>query len=385
MILSRTLLAVAIAAASFGCTPSASTDTATYEINPRPQYKAAAVAKMQLPPDSKAAPLDKTAFIQQPLVANMFTADPSAHVFDGKIWIYPSHDIETTEKLGSGEGSAFDMRDYHVFSMDSPSGPIKDWGPALKIEDVPWARSQLWAPDAAYKDGRYYLFFPAKDDQGIFRIGVASSDVPQGPFIAEPDFIAGTYSIDPAVYQDGENYYLYVGGIRGGQLQKWHNNAYHGEDRYTGASGAAHLPKVAKLSDSLTELAEPLRDLLIVDHTGHPLSNEHPYSFFEAPWVHKHQGTYYLTYSTGETRSIAYATGTSPTGPFTYRGVMLEPVYGWTNHHSTVFVDNQWYLFYHDSQMSGGKTHLRNIKMMPFNHNPDGTISPLSSLTSSTQ
>jgi hypothetical protein len=324
--------------------------------------------------DLHKASLPAAVFKQQPLIPYMFTADPSAHVFDGKLWIYPSHDIETKEKLATGEGSGFDMRDYHVFSMDTPESAIKDWGPALKIEDIPWAKAQLWAPDAAEKNGKYYLFFPAKDNQGIFRIGVAVANQPQGPFKAEPTPIDGTYSIDPSVYQDGENYYLYVGGIRGGQLQQWENNIFHGEDRYNNDDGAAHPPKMAKLSDDLKTLAEPMRDVLIVDNKGAPLANKHPHSFFEAPWIHKFNNTYYLTYSTGDTRSIAYATSKTPYGPFTYQGAVLEPVYGWTNHHSIVEFNGKWYLFYHDSQLSGGKTHLRNIKVMEISHDTNGKI-----------
>lgn len=327
-----------------------------------------------IPPGPEDAPLPASVFKQQPLVTHMFTADPSAHNFNGTIWIYPSHDIESSNFLGTGEGAAFDMRDYHVFSMDSPTGTVKDWGPALTLEDIPWAKAQLWAPDAAEKNGTYYLFFPAKDDQGIFRIGVATASQPQGPFTAEANYIPGTYSIDPSVYQDGKDYYLYVGGIRGGQLQQWDNNEYHGEDRYKKDHEAAYSPKIAKLSDDLKSLAEPLTDVLIVDENGEPLKESHPQSFFEAAWIHKFNDTYYLTYSTGFTRSIAYATSNSPYGPFTYQGEVLKPVYGWTNHHSIVEHNNKWYLYYHDSQISGGKIQFRNMKVMEIHHDKNGRI-----------
>ena len=169
--------------------------------------------------------INKTA-ISQPLVSHMYTADPSAHVFNGKIYIYPSHDIDAGIPFNDN-GDHFGMEDYHVFSMESITSEAIDNGVALHVDDVAWAEKQMWAPDAAHKNGRYYLYFPAKRPDGIFQIGVAVSDFPEGPFIPEKEAIKGSYSIDPAVYEDedGKNY-IYFGGIWGGQLQKYRNNKY---------------------------------------------------------------------------------------------------------------------------------------------------------------
>ena len=165
--------------------------------------------------------------ISEPLVKHMYTADPSAHVFNGKIFIYPSHDIDTGIPFDD-LGSHFAMEDYHVLSMDGIDAIAKDHGVALHIKDVRWAERQMWAPDAAYKNGRYYLYFPAKRPDGIFQIGVAISNSPAGPFIAEPEPIKNSYSIDPAVFQnDDGKYYMYFGGIWGGQLQSYRNNKYN--------------------------------------------------------------------------------------------------------------------------------------------------------------
>jgi GH43 family beta-xylosidase len=145
----------------------------------------------------------------QPLVTNIYTADPSAHVFDGKIYIYPSHDIDA----GLPEddwGGHFGMEDYHVLSMESPGGKATDHGVALHVDDVPWAKGQMWAPDAACKEGTYYLYFPAKDQNGIFRIGVATSTNPIGPFKAQQEAIQGSFSIDPAVFVDDDGKGLHV-------------------------------------------------------------------------------------------------------------------------------------------------------------------------------
>ena len=164
--------------------------------------------------------------ISKPVVTHIYTADPSAHVFGGKIYIYPSHDIETGIPFDD-QGSHFAMEDYHVLSMDRPDGQATDHGIALHIKDVPWAGKQMWAPDAAAANGRYYLYFPAKGKDGIFQIGVATGDTPAGPFIAEPSPIKGSYSIDPCVFSDDDGrFYMYFGGLWGGQLQSYRNNGY---------------------------------------------------------------------------------------------------------------------------------------------------------------
>ena len=165
-------------------------------------------------------------FLNPPLISDLFTADPSAHVFDGRIYIYPSHDIEAGVAFNDN-GDHFAMQDYHVLSLDHPQAQAVDHGVALHIDDVPWAERQMWAPDAACKDGRYYFYFPAKKADGRFQLGVATGNNPAGPFTAQPQPIQGSYSIDPAVFADDDgSYYLYFGGIWGGQLQQYRNNQY---------------------------------------------------------------------------------------------------------------------------------------------------------------
>ncbi|MCK9826173.1 hypothetical protein NOCD_22035, partial [Nocardioides cavernae] len=94
-------------------------------------------------------------YLSQPLVTSIYTADPSAHVFNGKIYVYPSHDIDV--KVADDDlGNQYAMRDYRVLSMDRIGGPVKINGVALDVKDVPWASQQMWAPDAAYKNGTYY-------------------------------------------------------------------------------------------------------------------------------------------------------------------------------------------------------------------------------------
>ncbi len=322
----------------------------------------------------------------QPLITDLYTADPSAHVFEGKLYIYPSHDIES-DTPEDDLGGHFDMKDYHVYSMEEVGGEVTDHGEVLHVDNVPWASRQMWAPDAAEKDGTYYLYFPAKDEEGIFHIGAAVADNPAGPFEPEENYIEGSFSMDPAVFKDDDgSYYMYFGGIWGGQLQKWRTGSYVSTDDSPYADEPAEdepaiAPRIAKMSDDMLQFAEDPKKIEILDQDGNPiLAGDHDRRFFEAAWVHKYNGKYYLSYSTGDTHNIAYATGDSPYGPFTYQGVILKPVLGWTNHHSIVEFKGNWYLFFHDSYLSGGQTHLRNVKMTELNYNEDGSIQTIDAL-----
>ena len=319
--------------------------------------------------------------LSAPLVTHIYTADPSAHYFNGKIYIYPSHDIDAGEAFDD-LGSHFAMEDYHVISMDSIDSKAVDNGVALHVDDVPWAQQQMWAPDANEKDGKFYLFFPAKDYEGIFRIGVAISDSPTGPFKAEPKAIKGSFSIDPAVFKDDDScYYMYFGGLWGGQLQRWRTGVFNADQPESPTAflpaddEPALLPLVAKMTDDLLEFDETPKALEILDKNGNLLlSGDNDRRFFEAAWLHKHNGKYYFSYSTGDTHFICYAIGDSPYGPFTYTGRILNPVVGWTSHHSVCEIEGKTYLFYHDSSLSKGVTHLRSVKVAEIEYREDGSI-----------
>ena len=316
-------------------------------------------------------------FLSQPLVSEIYTADPSAHVWDGKIYVYPSHDIDAGIP-DDDLGSQYAMRDYRVLSMDSIGGPVTVGPVALDIANVPWAGKQMWAPDAARKDGTYYLYFPVKDKQGVFHIGVASGTSPTGPFTAEPQPIAGSFSMDPQVFEDSDgSHYMYFGGIWGGQLQQWATGTHDasvGDTDLKQDDKPALSPQVARLGDDMKSFAEAPRDVQILDEAGKPiLGGDHDRRFFEGSWMYKRGDSYYFTYSTGDTHFLNYATGDNPYGPFTYRGHFLLPVQGWTTHHSIVDWNGKTWLFYHDNQLSG-KNHLRNVKVTELKFNDDGTI-----------
>lgn len=304
-----------------------------------------------------------------------YMADPSVHVFNGRLYIYPSHDRESGIPENDN-GDHFDMNDYHVLSTDDVMhGEVTDHGVALRVADIPWAGRQLWDCDVAYKDGKYYLYFPLKDRNDIFRMGVAISDKPEGPFIPQPDPIRGSYSIDMAVFRDDDgSHYIYFGGIWGGQLQRYRDNKAI-ENPHLPADDEPALPsRVVKLADNMLEFAEEPRPVIILGENGKPLTAGDPHRFFEASWMHKYNGKYYLSYSTGDTHLLCYAVGDNPYGPFTYQGVILTPVIGWTTHHSIAEYKGKWYLFHHDCVPSNGKTWLRSLKVVELEYDADGKI-----------
>ena len=218
---------------------------------------------------------------------------------------------------------------------------------------------------------------------GIFRIGVAVSDVPEGPFAPEPEPIQGSFSIDPATFVDDDgSAYMYFGGIWGGQLQCYSrpnggdfNPDLDGPHEPSGSGVKALCPRVAKLNSDMKTIDGEVQEVQIVDDEGKPLlADDHERRFFEAAWLHKRNGLYYFSYSTGDTHYISYGTSTSPLGPFTYKGKILEPVVGWTTHHSILEHKGRWWLFYHDCELSKGVDHLRSAKALELHFDEEGNI-----------
>ncbi|AFL87233.1 beta-xylosidase [Terriglobus roseus DSM 18391] len=315
-------------------------------------------------------------YLSQPLISEIYTADPSAHVFGGKLYIYPSHDVPT-ETPDDDLGNQYAMHDYRVLRLDRVGGPVTVGPVALEVKNVPWASKQMWAPDVAYRNGTYFLYFPARDKEGHFRIGVATSTNPMGPFKADPEPIKGSYSIDPAVFTDADGQsYIYFGGIWGGQLENWPTGQFVAGSTtdLKQDDKPALMAKWARLSPDMKHFAAPAKDVVILGDDNKPLlGGDHDRRFFEASWMFKRDGQYYFTYSTGDTHFLAYATARSPVGPFHYRGHFLLPVQGWTTHHSIAEWNGKWWLFYADTQLSN-KNHLRNVKMTELHFNADGSI-----------
>ena len=271
-----------------------------------------------------------------------YMADPSVHVFNGKLYIYPSHDNDDA-KCENDNGDQYVMRDMHVLSTDDPmNGLVVDHGQALDIADIPWAGRQLWDCE--------------------------------GPSVPQPDPIRGSYSMDICVFEEDGKYYLYFGGLWGGQLQRYKDNKAL-ENAYLPEGDEPALPsRVVRLTDDMLQFAEEPRPVLVVDEDGKPLAADDPHRFFEASWLHKYNGKYYFSYSTGDSHLLCSAIGDNPYGPFTYKGVILTPVVGWTTHHCIVEYKGKWYLFHHDAAPSGGRSWLRSLKVCELEYDENGLI-----------
>ena len=279
-----------------------------------------------------------------PIITGQFTADPTARVFEGKIYMYPSHDIPSV--ITHHDGSAwFSMPDYHVFSSEDLAS-WTDHGVILRQEDVPWGKPDayaMWAPDCVQKDGKYYFYFPDAPAAGWgFGIGVAVADNPEGPFTPQQKPIEGVVGIDPCVMidDDGKAYIYWSGmGLRGCRL----------------------ADNMLELEGEQVRLDEPL-----------------PEGFKEGPFAFKHKGKYYLTYPwvRKDTEALAYAMSDNPLGPFEYKGIIMKesPTGCWTNHHSLVEYKGEWYLFYHHNDYSPHFDKNRSARIDRVFFNEDGTI-----------
>jgi hypothetical protein len=206
------------------------------------------------------------AFTQNPIIRDQFTADPSARVFKGRVFVYPSHDILAKE--GMGRPGWFCMEDYHVFSSEN----LTEWtdhGVIVSQHKVNWVDSasySMWAPDCIERNGKYYFYFPANDKNKDFNgrkpfsIGVAIADKPEGPYIPQTEPLKGIMGIDPNIFidKDGQAYIYYS------------------------------LGKIfaARLKDNMLELASEPQEVKDLPAKG----------LKEGPWLFEHNGIYYMTY-----------------------------------------------------------------------------------------
>ena len=280
---------------------------------------------------------------QNPIVHDQFTADPTARVFNNKVYLFPSHDIPAP---AGQRQDWFCMADYHVFSSEN----LTEWtdhGVIVSQENVPWGKPDgysMWAPDCVTRNGKYYFYFPNAPREGRgFAIGVAIADRPEGPYTLEKESIKGVGGIDPCVLidDDGAAYLYWSGmGIRGGQLK-----------------------------DNMTELKD-----------GSRVMEGLPEGFKEGPFAFKRDGRYYLTFpwvrKEKGTETLAYAMSDSPLGPWQFKGIIMAEHDNacWTNHHSLVEYKGQWYLFYHRNHYSPQMDKRRSACIEKVSFNADGTI-----------
>ena len=295
------------------------------------------------------------ALAQNPIIRDQFTADPTARVFNNKVYLYPSHDIFPPE---GQRQDWFCMEDYHVFSSED----LTDWtdhGMILSQQAVPWGNPKgysMWAPDCVYKNGKYYFFFPNGTEGRGFGVGVAIADSPEGPFIPEPEPIKGINGIDPCVLlaSDGNAYIFWGNG------------------------------RCAKLKDNMKEIADDTPSETVkwgdreFEMKGVNCLKDLPNRQAEGPFAFEYNGNYYLTYPyvRENTEVLGYAMSKNPMGPYEYKGlIMAEHDNGcWTNHHSIINYKGQWYLFYHRNWFSPRDDKRRSACIEKLFFNPDGTI-----------
>ena len=306
---------------------------------------------------------------QNPVIRDQFAADPTARVFNNKVYVYPSHDIPAPE---GQRQDWFCMADYHVFSSEN----LTDWtdhGMILSQEQVPWGKTDaysMWAPDCVYKNGKYYFYFPnaPKDGRG-FAVGVAIANHPEGPFTCVQEPIMGISGIDPCVLidDDGSAYIYWSGmGIRGARLKE----------------------NMLELDGELQEVKIPKRDgmpEMPPMKMGGQVMEGLPDGFKEGPFAFKRNGWYYLTFpwvrgntsnGANPTETLAYAMSKSPLGPWDFKGIIMaeHDNHCWTNHHSILEYKGQWYIFYHRNDFSPNMDKRRSARIEKIAFNSDGTI-----------
>lgn len=297
-------------------------------------FAAASVLAGLLAPAAQAA---------NPILPKVFTADPAAFVENGTVYLYVGHDQATPADKD------YVMKEWRLYS----SCDMKNWtdrGSPIQPSAFKWAIGKVdaWAADITKRDGKYY-FYATVDHASIpgRAIGVAVSDKPEGPFVDARGSALITNNmtletqiawddIDPAIFQDDDGQaYLYWGN----SVLKW-----------------------AKLKANMIELDGPI----------HTVGVER---FTEASYLHKHNGTYYLSYSREFPEETAYMTGPSATGPWTYRGVIMSKnVKVKTIHQAIVEFNGKNYIIYHNAKLPGGGEYRRSVAVEEFAYNADGTI-----------
>ena len=294
-------------------------------------------------------------FAQNPVIKGLYSADPTARVFNGKVYLFPSHDIISPVEP---ERKWFCMEDYHVFSSED----LVNWtdhGVILDQKNVPWGNPEgysMWAPDCVEKDGKYYFYFPNASKGRGFAVGVAIADRPEGPYIPEPEPIKGINGIDPCVLQASDgNAYIFWGNGRCAKLK----------------------PNMKELADDnpKTTMKWGNREMEMI---GVNCLEGLPNRQAEGPFAFEKDGNFYLTYPyvKENTEVLAYAMSKNPMGPYEYKGIIMERSQNecWTNHHSIVNYKGQWYLFYHHNDYSPNFDKNRSVRIDKISFLPDGTI-----------
>lgn len=303
---------------------------------------------------SATAAEEPAAPLANPIVTDIYTADPATLVVDGTAYIFSGRD-----EAASGE-QAFVMREWHAFSSQAPSNDPAAWqahGAVLSLDTFAWAGANAWASEVVEgPDGRFYWFVSVDGatDSGWMNIGVAVADSPLGPYedaiggplISDSTPNSSGLNIDPTVFIDDDGtIYLYWGSY-------WE-------------------PRAVRLQDNMTAL------------DGDVFEPEGLTGFWEAPWLFERDGTYYMAYAANSGADcvtdsayacIRYATADSPAGPWTHQGVVLGQVSSTTNHPAIMEFGDQWWMVYHTADAPGGGNFRRSVAIDELFFNDDGTM-----------
>lgn len=289
-----------------------------------------------------------SASAENPIITDVFTADPAALVVNDTVYLYTGHDE------APDNNKFFEMHDWLAFS----STDMVHWtshGPIMKAVDFSWSKGEAWASHMVEKDGKFYFYTTVrhKDDKPGFAIGVAVSDSPTGPFrdaigkaLVTDDMTKQTPNnwddIDPAIFiEENGDTYMFFGNL---------------------------MPKYVKLKDNMTELDGEIKTLDLPEFT-------------EASWVHKKGDNYYLSYACSFPEKTCYAMSKSIHGPWEYKGILNEVAgNSETNHQSIIEFDGKSYFIYHTGalpgktdQTSGGR-YRRSVAVDRLFYNEDGTL-----------
>jgi len=282
--------------------------------------------------------LPAVCYADNPLVQNIYTCDPAPMVYDGICYLYTGHDEDTIVN------NFYTMNEWKCYS----STDMVNWtdhGSPLSYNTFSWGQGDAWAGQCIYKNGKFYYYVPMtrKNAGGAKVIGVAVSDSPTGPFtdaLGKP-LIAnnGAQDIDPTVFiDDNGQTYLYWGN----------SNLYY-----------------VKLNQDMISYSGGIVQV-----------SPKPTSYIEGPWFYKRNNIYYMVYAgmASGSENIPYATSTSPTGPWTYKGVLMPSQNSFTNHPGVTDYKGNSYLFYHTGNLPGGGSYHRSVGAEQFKYNADGTI-----------
>ena len=294
--------------------------------------------------------LAPTARAVNPIVQTIYTADPAPVVVGDTLYLYVGHDED--------KSTWFTMKNWHVFSTKDMVN-WTDLGSPLSLKTFSWVKDSAWAGQTIERDGKFYWYVPMEQTTGGMAIGVAVGESPVGPFrdaLGKPLVFDKFGDIDPTVFIDGD----------GQAYLAWGNPTY----------------KYVKLNRDMISYDTSVGDHgifrgpMTVAAFGKRADTKRDTAYEEGPWLYKRESRYYLFYAGGPVpEHLAYATGPSPAGPWTYGGVIM-PTQGasFTNHPGVVDYRGKTYLFYHNGALPGGSGFTRSVCVDELKFNADGSI-----------